>query len=291
MHKNIVLIGSGRFGQSVGYLLEQAGADLAIRTTRTNAALRLNFKSTPKTLLYDSKQQGKLKTLSDELEGLSDILVLIAVHDDELKRVAEQISELRLSWKNCSVIHGSASFDEKILKPFAERGARLGALHLTCPISSPVEKFTPSSAFTFCGDKDLGEVLTQVITAAGYEFIKLNDVNRTLYHSGCVMAAGHVAALITVAGEILATSGIAENEVKKILYSLLTAQSQGLQNLDEGQAISKLLTGPFIRRDKQTIEKHIATLREISPKFVMLYDLLGNLTTSLTTSKPPQPIQ
>ncbi len=67
---------------------------------------------------------------------------------------------------------------------------------------------------------------------------------------------------------------------KKFIKSYLNLLKSTIQNIED-YGVKKALTGPILRQDFQTIQKHIVTLHHLDENLNDAYKKFGQLTISL----------
>ena len=95
----------------------------------------------------------------------------------------------------------------------------------------------------------------------------LDDANRALYHAGAAMASNFLVTLHRAAADLLEASGAPPE-------GLIPLMTRTIENAFE-------LTGPIERGDWETVEAHLAAIRERRPNLEPLYRALADATTAL----------
>ncbi len=97
------------------------------------------------------------------------------------------------------------------------------------------------------------------------------EEHRAAYHAAASIASNFLVALQESAAELLAATGVPEARELLVPLVLRTAA-----NWSERGA--EALTGPIARGDAETVERHLAALRETAPDLVDLYEALAERT-------------
>lgn len=92
----------------------------------------------------------------------------------------------------------------------------------------------------------------------------LADDKRALYHAGAAVASSFLVTLYRVAGRLLGEAGVPPE-------ALVPLMQRTIENGFE-------LTGPLVRGDWETIERHLAAIREDAPELEHLYTVLTEAT-------------
>jgi predicted short-subunit dehydrogenase-like oxidoreductase (DUF2520 family) len=92
----------------------------------------------------------------------------------------------------------------------------------------------------------------------------LADDKRALYHAGAAVASSFLVTLYRVAGRLLDEPGVPPE-------ALVPLMQRTIENGFE-------LTGPIVRGDWETIERHLAAIREDAPELERFYTVLTEAT-------------
>jgi predicted short-subunit dehydrogenase-like oxidoreductase (DUF2520 family) len=101
----------------------------------------------------------------------------------------------------------------------------------------------------------------------GLEPFALDDAERALYHAGAAIASNFLVTLHRAAADLFEAAGAPPQ-------GLVPLMRRTIENDFE-------LTGPIERGDWETVEAHLAAIRERRPELEPLYRALADATTSL----------
>lgn len=101
----------------------------------------------------------------------------------------------------------------------------------------------------------------------GLEPFVLADESRPVYHAGATVAASFLVTLHEVAAELLHAAGAPPEALVPLMR----------RTLENGFAP----TGPHVRGDWETVERHLTAIRECRPDLEPLYRALSDATTEL----------
>jgi predicted short-subunit dehydrogenase-like oxidoreductase (DUF2520 family) len=110
--------------------------------------------------------------------------------------------------------------------------------------------------------REVGFELARVL---GLEPFALAEEDRALYHAGASIASNYLVTLQRAAVEIFREVGAPESGIRTLMQSVI----------DNGFE----LTGPIARGDWETVDRHLAAIRERKPKLEPLYRTLAEATT------------
>jgi len=246
---NIVLLGSGNVATHLGRALKKAGENIIQVWSRT---------------------ESNAQILADELEAeiASDLAIInptadiyiLAVKDDVIQEVGENLPPLQ----NGVLIHTSGSTEMNILKGLS---SKIGVFYFPQTFSKikPIDfKTTPIAV-----EGNLPEVvhlLKSIAERLSDKVIEISAFQRMNLHMAAVFACNFTNHLYHLAEEILKENQLDLDLLRPII--LETAAKIQTNRPVEVQ------TGPAIRGDQKTINKHLELL-ENNPGILALYTKLS----------------
>lgn len=273
----LTVVGAGRLGTALAVALERCGYPINALVSRERAHARraARLLRTPPHAL-GSSELGKIPD--------SDILI-IATPDDRVSETAYRISvetksarpgRARGPARTRIALHASGALSSDALAPLRERGFSVGSLHPLVSVSDPQSGAEGLRGAFYCveGDAAAVRVARRLVRDLGGRAFPVRPRDKALYHAAAVMAAGHLTALFDVATSMLARCGV-ESQVAR--RALLTLSESTLDNLARATDNARALTGPFARRDLDTIRRHLDALDalEDGDETLNLYATLG----------------
>ncbi len=212
-----------------------------------------------------------------EVASLSDVL-LCGTPDDV---ILEVYNEIRNDLKPNSIFcHFSGSLSRDA---FPSDGFIL-SLHPVYPFTRET-KLAEFSKFVFAleGDETAVKFGRRLVKALGGRYIKIPTEEKDIHHLACVFASNFLLAILAVAFNLV------RGKRHSYLYPLA---SQSLLNAfrscpDERYPFQSAITGPIVRGDKKTIERHIKVLSENFPKYLPLYKNLSQVIFDLVKEQIP----
>ncbi len=243
----IVIIGSGNVGYQMAWHLHNAGHQIIQVFSRHLPSAKWigNLMDIPCTDTYAEISQD------------ADIY-LVTVKDDAISEVAEQ---LKLNGQ--VIAHTSGSVPGSVL---ANVSSNYGIFYPLQTLSRNVS--VDFSTIPICVDasntvtlgilRELGSTLTGKI-------IEVNDEQRFAIHVAAVFANNFTNHLFSISQMILEQSGLSF----EIFKPLINETVRKIQNHDP----LNVQTGPAVRRDNQTIEKHLEYLKK-DGRFAEIYKVL-----------------
>lgn len=205
-------------------------------------------------------------------------IVLVAVPDSEIARVAAGLAASGVRWAGRTVLHTSGLQPARLLAPLAQRGALVASLH---PVQSFASKDAPASVFagiTWGVEGDPAAVATclRIVRALRGRVLLLSEQDKPLYHAACSLASNALVALEATAAGALRAIGIGGREAEAMLLPLVQGTLQNVKNL----GLEKALTGPVLRGDVDTVRGHLEALGQ-DPEAREVYKVLGRRALGL----------
>ena len=111
------------------------------------------------------------------------------------------------------------------------------------------------------------EVGSWLARELGLQPFELDDAQRVLYHAGAVVAASYLVALHQAAADLFEAAGAPPEALVPLMRRVVDNDFE--------------LTGPAVRGDWETVEAHLAAIREHRPQLERLYRALADATAEL----------
>lgn len=245
----VEIIGAGRVGTAVGILLQRRGHEVVGVWSRTSAAA-----------------DAAARRLAAPVVGLDSLpaadWLLIGTPDDVVEEIAHAISP---SSAGTLVCHFAGSLGTDPLAPAAAAGARVAALHpvQACPSVDAAVARLPGCAWgVTCGGAAFAAA-TRLVEDVDGQVVVVPEDARPVWHAAAVTAANGIAAMVA-AGEALLASLDLPRDV------LMPLAAGAVANAHDGGGGAATLTGPIVRGDVRTVERHLAAL-EATPELADMY--------------------
>ena len=205
--------------------------------------------------------------------------VFITTPDDSIPTVASE-----LTWRpEQNVVHCSGAASIDILDPAKKSGAMVGSFH-PCQAFASVDqaiKNLPGSTFAIEAQGPLLDILKEMASTIGCDWIVLKPGNKALYHAAAVFASNYFVTLLKVATDLFQNFDIPTAQSTKVLMPLIQGNIKNINTI----GLPSCLTGPIARGDVSTIEKHIYALNKKEPSLLKIYAELGLQTIPIALEK------
>lgn len=274
--KNILLVGPGRLGCSLGVVLGSVSEfSLSGVVYHSEAGRNRAFRW----------MSGTPSFTFDGLVGVSDAdIVLLAVRDDVISHVA-QLLKPHLDHRHV-VLHTSGLLDADALEEVRSTCA-VGSFH---PLQSFVDPTAARQRFEGCfvaceGDAKAVSSAMALANALGCQPIELAVGGKVAYHAAAVVAANYAVVLTDMAVQLAALAGITQDQAIAMLQPL---QNGALQNLCE-VGLPGALTGPIARGDAATVQAHLQVIQKSLPHLSSVYAELGRWAVQIARAQGQDP--
>ncbi|AZN36875.1 Rossmann-like and DUF2520 domain-containing protein [Iodobacter ciconiae] len=208
-------------------------------------------------------------------------LFLLAVPDAMIADKAVELAASSVVKAGNVVFHASGASEASLLLPLKAAGASIASLHPAFSFADP-ERAVSTFADTLCaleGDAKACDVLYDFAQALGGKPFYLAEGGKAAYHASLTMAANFLVTLADLSIKTAVQAGISD-EIARLLINNLMQQTLGnIKKLGPAAA----LTGPIVRGDQVTVDKHLNVLSDISSR--RCYQSLGLATINLAGEK------
>lgn len=208
--------------------------------------------------------------------------ILITTPDDIILSVCKDIALSPLI-KGKYIFHMSGAGGLDLLEPAKKAGAAVASIHPLQSFSSIDNAIQniPSSYFGITADAKAKTRAETIVLALGGKPIYISSKQKSLYHAAACVASNYLVSLLNVVESIYQSIGISEKDAKKAYLPLIYGS---LKNIEFSGSI-QALTGPIVRGDSGTIQKHVDAINANLPQYASLYSSLGLVTVNLARKK------
>lgn len=188
-------------------------------------------------------------------------LLLLAVPDPELPEVVRVLAGRRQA---AVVLHTSGRYDATVLQPLTARGSTVGSLHPLKAFPRPLLelKVAAGTVFGIDGSPKALSLARRLVDAWGGRTTVVPTEGRLIYHFAATLAAGGVVTLLAAAADLAGRRGLGREVVEGFLELARDALEQATTADDPAAAV----TGPVVRRDRDTVFAELDALEETAPE-------------------------
>lgn len=268
----VAIIGAGKVGSALAILLRAAGYGITAVYSRSEASARR----------LAAKTGAAVSASPAVAAGLAQ-MVIIATPDRCIAETAEAVSRDG-GWRSGQVaLHVCGSQSAESLVAARRQGAFIGSMHplqAFATVDGAVENL-PGSYFAIDGDEPAVALAREVVAVLEGRALVIPSEHRALYHAAACMASNYLVSIIHGAAQMFAALGIAEQDAVEALLPLIRGT---LENVRRDGAM-RALTGPIVRGDALTIDKHRQKIAELSPEESTIYRELGIYTRHIAEKR------
>ena len=263
----IAIIGPGRAGTALGRALHAA-----------NYAIAAIYARRPERGELLAAELGARQTRTPE--GAVDLadLTILAVPDGVISALASDLAQAQCAGAGKAVVHLSGAQDQAPLEPLRLAGLQTGVFHAvqTFKTGADTVRNIPGTLFGIDAGERLYPVLETMARDIGGEPFDLRGVDRARYHAAAVFVANYPVTLLAEAKALMEQAGVPGAIAQRALLQLLRG---ALNNLNGGEP-PDAITGPAVRGDAETIERHLRVLGD-DPELQQIYRRLADRTLAL----------
>jgi predicted short-subunit dehydrogenase-like oxidoreductase (DUF2520 family) len=250
----VALVGAGSVGTAVAHLLKVRGHTITGVASRSeasagNAARRLGAK------------------VFDQTRAVPADLVLLGVPESAIEDAASDVA--RWTGPGCKVVHFAGAVGVAPLGPVTCMGALPAALHpvQACPDVDTAIKRLPGCAWGVTCSDGVRDWSHRLITddLAGLP-VDVAEDDRVVWHAAAVSTSNAIAGMMAVGESLLRSIGI--GSPTDILGPIASAT---VINALEAGGGSHALTGPVVRGERHTIERHARAIAQRAPELLSGY--------------------
>lgn len=215
--------------------------------------------------IEDSKECARF-SISEYYSNLSKLVndcdtLFLTINDDSIQLVVDEL--IKLNVKNKTLIHTSGSLSSKIFNELNNYN-KCYSIHPIYAFSSKLEsyKYLDDIYFTLEGNNSDIDELNELFNN---KIVVIDKDKKEKYHLACSMISNMVCGITDIAETLFKDIGINDRNIYLPLFNNISKNIISFNSLNS-------LTGPIIRNDIGTVNKHINNL---SGNELMIYKYLG----------------
>ncbi len=239
----IGIVGPGRFGSALAFSLKAIGRKVTVRS------------------------RDQAMSLADWAAPCG--VICLAVRDDQIEGLVLELAQLPVQGKTILIHSGVKAL--ATMDPLARAGAVIGKFHPLQAFTEVGERQIPQGS-PFAIEGDIAHLTEPWVQAWSGTMHRLEGDQWQVYHLAAVLAANFLPLFIREGADLLKGVGADDQGALDWLAPLVRHSVEGALNTGVKQPFS----GPAIRRDVATIQKHLSWLREHRPELVEIYETATN---------------
>ena len=264
-YRHIGIIGTGRVASAIGLALAGHSREPLLIWGRNRAKC-----ADAVGVIGRAQATGNLARIASDCD-----LIMLAVADDALAGIVVAMAQAARADLPRFIFHVSGRSGVAILEPLRSASSMTAAIHpaMTFTGNPPSEvEHMVTARFAVTGSSEQASAAAQdVVNLLGGVTVAIAEAQRELYHAALCHGANHLVTLIAGSCQALAAAGVAEPDA--LLAPLVRAALDA--SLRQGMAG---LSGPLLRGDEETIDKHLAALGQHCPTLLPTYGAMALAT-------------
>jgi predicted short-subunit dehydrogenase-like oxidoreductase (DUF2520 family) len=181
------------------------------------------------------------------------------VPDREIANAARSLAEAAV-WKGKVAVHSSGALTSDELSILRRRGASVASVH---PMMTFVRGSHPPLAgvpFAIEGNKKAVSAARAIVRDLGGQPFTIRKQQKAAYHAWGTFVSPLLTALLAASERVAAAAGVSRRAARQRMLPILNQTLANYAQLGAPRSFS----GPIVRGDIETVEKHLAVLRHIS---------------------------
>jgi predicted short-subunit dehydrogenase-like oxidoreductase (DUF2520 family) len=243
----VAIVGAGKLGTALALALRAAGYSIDLIIARGRGA------SLKRAQRLAEQVRGRAAT---ELSSTRAQLIWFCVPDSQISRAAQSLAA-GVQWKGRVALHSSGALGSEELGFLRSRGASIASVH---PLMTFVQGSRPSLAgvpFPIEGDEAALRLARRVIRDLGGRAYPIRRADKAAYHAWGTFASPLLTALLAATEQVATLTGVSRTAARQRMIPIL---QQTLANY-AALGPEKGFSGPIIRGDVDTVERHLQVLR------------------------------
>ena len=247
---SVAIVGAGNLGTALALSLREAGYPV------TEIATRVRSESRKRAQILARRVGGKVVTTGKD--AISAQVAWICVPDREIRSCAEALSNVG-DWRGKIVFHASGALGSGELQALKRRRAAVASVH---PLMTFVPAVVPALAgvpFAVEGDTSAVRMARRIVRDLGGQSFAIRGDRKAAYHAWGSFASPLLVALLVTTERVAGEAGVSRAEARRRMLPIIR---QTLANYAE-RGPDRSFSGPIIRGDGSTLEKHLRLLRKL----------------------------
>jgi predicted short-subunit dehydrogenase-like oxidoreductase (DUF2520 family) len=247
----IAIVGAGNLASALAVSLDRAGYRIE--------AVIVGSRSSSLTKARRLAKQVNARSVVDWSRFRADV-VWFCVPDSEIARAARSGAD-KIDWSGKVALHSSGALSSDELAVLRKRGARVASIH---PMMTFVRGCRPPFAavpFAIEGDPAAVRVARRIVGDLGGVSHAIRKSDKAAYHAWGTFASPLFTALLATSESVALLAGVKRKAARRRMIPILLQTLANYATSDAEGAFS----GPIVRGDLETVQRHLRVLRKIPP--------------------------
>jgi len=271
---NIAIVGAGNLGTALAVSLKRAGYPIESVIARPKSLKKRQ------TLARQVGARARLLTSPIKAD-----LVWFCVPDSEIRTVAESFAR-NAKWKGRVALHSSGALTSDELNSLRKLGSAVASVH---PLMTFVARSHPVLAgvpFAIEGDAAAVRSARKIVRDLGGEPYAIPKRAKAAYHAWGTFASPLLTALLATNEEVARVAGVSRSDARRRVIPILLQTLANYARFGATQGLS----GPIIRGDRNTVERHLKVLESV-PVAREVYRSLANASLKYLPARHKQALR
>jgi predicted short-subunit dehydrogenase-like oxidoreductase (DUF2520 family) len=252
----VAIVGAGNLGTALALALRDAGYAIREIIARQDPASLARARKLGR--LVSGRGSGSVVVSSIRKPILTSEIVWLCVPDREIGNCAKTLAR-NPDWHGRIVLHSSGALSSRELAPVQKKGAAIASVH---PLMTFVRNVRPSLKgvpFGLEGDRDGAGMARRIVEDLGGVPFPLARENKAAYHAWGGFTSPLLVAALVAGEQVAMLAGMKRSLARRRMFKIV---QQTIANyFDKGPADA--FSGPIIRGDAATVNKHLKVLAEV----------------------------
>ena len=243
--------------------------------------------------LIDASEIIILAVNDDSIHELSDRIASEIESEIANEIVKDQIDSDLLQGKTLSgktFVHLSGALSSSEMDSLSELGSDVLSAHIIQSIAGVNANGNSYASdlnildgvwFSLEGDMEAVTSFKELLDFCKNPSFVISKENKPVYHAAMCVISNYLVTLLNAGFKMIETTGLDIEQAFKVTLPLINGT---LKNIEELGTIDAL-TGPIVRGDVLTLEKHLSAIKDSCPDVIALYCSMGMETLKLSKNE------
>jgi predicted short-subunit dehydrogenase-like oxidoreductase (DUF2520 family) len=208
-------------------------------------------------------------------------LLMLSLPDSAIADIASRLAVSDIVVPGTIVFHCSGALCAEELHELRNRGALVASAHPIRSFADPslAIRMFEGTYIALEGDSLACEVLHVLFARIGGAILQMTPHAKMLCHIGHVCASNYLVAILDLAQQLYRRAGIDDSVSTNFLRPIVHGTVENVLSL----GTTKALTGPIMRGDVATVQRHSDVLSRELPQRSQIYAAIGALVLEIAT--------
>jgi predicted short-subunit dehydrogenase-like oxidoreductase (DUF2520 family) len=269
----VAIIGAGKVGTAIGYLLSRRGYRIVGVASR-------KLSSSRKAISFIG--QGAASSNPGKIARHAEI-IFITTSDESIEDVCKKLARDGNLVQGTYMFHTCGALPSSILGPAKRKGLYIGSIHPLQSLADVQEAVKRLKGSYFCieGDREALLVAKRIVSDLKGRCFTVRVDRKPLYHAGAAVVSNFLVSTVYFGLELNEAAGIKKKSALKALMPLIKGTIRNIEKI----GIPSALTGPIARGDSEIVSQHLKSISKEKKEFLNLYSELGRHTVKIAEKK------